>query len=226
MRILALVICTTIFALSLLCIGAGGAWYVLSSQPTPEQVIQYSTPQVIEIPVEVPVEVEVIRTIEVERIVTATPAPVQLAPPTQITTETQVEPYVQCIDDARIESQPISDIQAGAIKYGTIKRLVWIVQNVGTCTWSGYTWESVDDPLVLSVPYTEPGQMAIITHDVIAREPMSLRMFLMPPSRSGLLGLSNVNTQDDGAVYIMEVWSKLDFAPSGSYTQQVCGPNG
>jgi hypothetical protein len=227
-KALLLVICTTIFALSLLCIGAGSAWYVLSSQPTPEPVIQYSTPQVIEIPVEVPVEVEVVRTVEV--VVTATPAPsaepLQIPEVVQTTTETQEEPYVECFDDARIEKQPISDIQAGAIKYGTIKRLVWIVQNTGTCTWDGYTWESVDDPLVLSVPYTEPGQMATITHDVIARDPMSLRMFLMPPSRAGLLGLSNVNTQDDGAVYIMEVWSKLNYAPSGSYTQQVCGPNG
>jgi hypothetical protein len=207
----------------LFLIGGFGGYVLHASYPTQLPQIIYNTPQVVEIPVEVPVEV--IRTVEVERIVTATP---QLTLYVEIPQSTEeISMSVQsCVDDARIESQPISDMQAGAIKFGTIKRLRWVIQNVGTCIWDGYTWESIDDPLVLFVPYTVPGEYAEIVYDVIAREPMSLRMFLIPPNRGMLLGFKNVNTNDDGAVYIMEVWNKLEIVSPGGYTQQVCGPSG
>lgn len=217
-----------IIGVCLLLVGGLGGYVLFATQPTQPPEVVYSTPQVIEIPVEVPVEVEVIRTVEVERIITATPAPV-VAEPLQITEEVPPEPVAaapDCVDSARIERQPISDIQAGAIKYGTIKRLTWILENTGTCVWEGYTWESTEDPLVLPVPYTPPGGTAIIQHDIVAKEPLSLRMFLMAPARAGLMGLSNANSTDQGAIYVMEVWRKLNYAPSGSYTQQVCGPAG
>jgi len=216
-----------IIGVCLLLVGGLGGYVLFATQPTQPPEVVYSTPQVIEIPVEVPVEVEVIRTVEV--IVTATPAPV-VAEPLQITEEPPTpEPVAaapDCVDSARIERQPISDIQAGAIKYGTIKRLTWYIENTGTCYWDGYTWESTEDPLVLPVPYTPPGGTAIIQHDIVAKEPLSLRMFLMAPARAGLMGLSNANSTDQGAIYVMEVWRKLNYAPSGSYTQQVCGPAG
>lgn len=221
------IVLTGVIALVCLCIGGGtvGAFWLLT--PPPEPMTVFATQEVVEKEVEVPVEVEVVRTVEV--IVTATPAPV-VAEPLQITEEPPTpEPVAaapDCVDSARIERQPISDIQAGAIKYGTIKRLTWYIENTGTCYWDGYTWESTEDPLVLPVPYTPPGGTAIIQHDIVAKEPLSLRMFLMAPARAGLMGLSNANSTDQGAIYVMEVWRKLNYAPSGSYTQQVCGPAG
>lgn len=227
MKTLGLIAAGAIIGVCLLLVGGLGGYVLFTTQPTQPPEVVYSTPQVIEIPVEVPVEV--IRTVEVERIITATPVPV-VAEPLQITEELPTpEPVAaapDCVDSARIERQPISDIQAGAIKYGTIKRLTWYIENTGTCYWDGYTWESTEDPLVLPVPYTPPGGTAIIQHDIVAKEPLSLRMFLMAPARAGLMGLSNANSTDQGAIYVMEVWRKLNYAPSGSYTQQVCGPAG
>lgn len=216
MKTAALVIFTFVLGFFVLAVGVGAGWYLHSVQPTPPPQVLFSTPQVIEIPVEVPVEV--VRTVEVERIVTATPEPAATEP-------LALAPVVDCVDSARIEQQPISNVQGDAIKYGTIRRLTWIIENTGTCTWDGYTWESTADPLTLPVPYTEPGQRAVITHDILARDPLQLRMFLVPPLRSGLLGFGNVNTQDGGAIYIMEVWSKLTGGP-GTYNQEVCGPSG
>lgn len=220
------IILTGVIALVCLCIGGGtvGAFWLLT--PPPEPVTVYSTPQIIEIPVEVPVEV--VRTVEVERVITATPSPL-VAEPLQNTdvvhTPDPVAAAPICIDGARIDWQPVSDIQASAKKIGTRRKLVWIIENTGECTWDGYKWESSADYLSLDVPYTLPGGKAVIEYQFPIQGDLSLRMFLVPPNpqlrlglnASGLLGLSNANTVDSGAVYYLETYNPdvIGSAPLG-----------
>jgi hypothetical protein len=199
-----------------------------------------ATPEVIEVPVEVirTVEVPIVQTVEVVKTVEVmvTPVPTEIAAlpaPTQIETEVKEEPNNWCIDSAKIELQPVSDIQASAKKIGTRRKLVWFIQNTGDCYWDGYKWESTEDYLSLDVPYTVPGGLAVIEYEFPIQGNLSLRMFLVPPSpsgiyglnASGMLGLSNVNTVDDGAVYYLEAYDPKIIGAGPSY-RGGCPPGG
>lgn len=228
-----------------ICLGAGALGFAWATWPKPEAEISFATPQI----VEVPYEVEVVRTVEV--VVTPTPAlPLKgegeaTPEPSQNTEVAHTSPTPAgalrqstpvsapydsplqggevCTDEARIEMQPVSDIQAGALEVGKLRRLTWLIENTGDCYWDGYTFESQEDPLVLQVPYTEPGGTAMVVYEFIVRDPLSLRMFLIPPQRTGLLGLSNANSIDAGAIYRLETYKKGAASSGGGL---ICGPGG
>lgn len=204
-----------------LCIGGGAVGLVWYSWPTPTPPPPvFATARVVEVPVEIPVEVEVVRTVEVMQVVTATPAPEQVM---------QLPALPDCADSAWIEMQPRSDLQAGALKTGTINRLNFVLVNTGTCTWEGYKLVSVGDPFApIDVPYTQPGGQAIFSApDFIVRKPLELRLYLQSTS-GGLVDFENGNPLDGSIYYRMDTWSPISQAQSydGSPGIYGCGPNG
>lgn len=212
-------IATLIFGL---CLGAAilAGIYQLSPEDPPITELRVAT-------VIVEREVEVEKPVMVEKIITATPAPASVQAPVLPPTQ-EAAP---CEDKAWVEMQPKNDLLGRALKVGTINRLMFVIDNVGTCTWDGYKLVSIGDAFPdIDIPYTEPGQQAIFNApDFIVRWPLELRFVIQPPTSTGIFGFANGNPLDNTIYYRMDTYSprsnaiQMDSVASYGYG---CGANG
>lgn len=229
MKDITTVLISLVMGVCLIALGGGFVglvWYTFPPQPPEVQVqTEYIERQVI-----------VTQVVEVERVVTQIVQPTPL-PPTQpamiqMPTATPEPVLIACTNVAWVVSQPKSDLQAGAMKAGTIKRLRFRLRNEGTCTWDNYVLTSAGVLPDMPVPYTLPGEIAEIVYDFQVYRSLEARFVLQPPTISGLFGVMNAASPGVGEE---PIYYRLDVY-AGSTTIQIpsalgggtisCGPGG
>jgi len=191
----------------LLLIGAATVGVVWYTWPTSSPEVQYQ-----ERVVEAPVEVERVITQVIEKIVTATPAPEALQYPienallpTSTATPTEI-PSPPCTNIAWVVSQPVSDLQAGALEIGRIKRLHFIIRNEGSCPWDGYVLTSAGVLPDIPIPFTPPGGLADFSIDITVSRSFIARFALMA-ANGDLFGVLNTTSPDMIIYYRLDAYT-------------------
>lgn len=214
--------------LILVALGYVSGYQIALSRTTP-QVITHDVVVTQEVPV------EVIKTVEVVKEVLVTPTPEVYSVPTGsqpiVTDIVQITPSpteTPCIDSAWVKMQPISDLEAGALKIGTIKRLHFRILNDGTCIWNDYKLTSGGVLPDIPIPYTQPGEIADIQYDFQVYNPLEARFVVQPPTRQ-TFGLSNSASPGVGLepmYYRLDTYQKTSAIEVPYGYSLSCGPFG
>lgn len=228
------VVITFVMGAFILAVGVTGGMMLEEARQVPEvQVITVEVPKVIEL-VET---VEVIKTVEVAAAVPmqapAQPYPAPVTPTPQPTLESACNNYPVVL------SRTNDIVQGGAWEPGKhIYRAKITLENRAmpdACTWEGYYFIFVGDPMLVPVPVPIPLTLPGETVDVIVWEELVfdntfLEVYMADPSGNyiPMSGAAGVITPDGTVTFQVDVISPtFEGIPGGRYGGFLeCGPRG